>query len=111
MSTAIENAREIIGKIRAGNLDELAALPTVLNALEIEIDVQASLDEIQDRIGALKNTIDKVDLDLRQRVTAVEDSLRKQTDQLFLSDEEHKQMVKHVHTVLDQLEDYLRRHT
>jgi len=111
MATAINNILEVIAKIREGNLDQLATLPPLLNALEAEIDVKTSLNLIHEQLGSLEKTVEQSKSDLQRRVTSVEDSLKRQTDQLFLSDEEHKMMVKHVHAVLDSLEEYLRRHT
>ena len=111
MATAIKNILEVIAKIREGNLDQLAALPPLLNALESEIDVKTSLNLIHEGLGSLEKTVLQTQHDLDKRVCSLEDSLRRQTDQLFLSDEEHKMMVKHVHAVLGQLEEYLRRHT
>ena len=111
MATAIKDALEVIAKIREGNLDQLSALPPLLNALESEIDIKTSISQLQEQFGSLEKTVLQSQRDLQRKVASLEDSLKRQADQLFLSDEEHKQMVKHVHVVLDSLEEYLRRHT
>jgi FtsZ-binding cell division protein ZapB len=118
MATAIKNILEVIAKIREGNLNQLAALmdqlttlPSLLDALETEVNLKTSVDLLQEQVDKLEKTVSQSQRELANRMMLVEDSLKKQTDQLFRSDEEHKQMVEHVHSVLGQLEEYLRRHT
>ena len=111
MTSKKEDTVEAISKIREAILIQFDALSPLVNLLEAEIDVKTSISLLQEQVGGLEKTIQQSQHDLNKRITSIEDSLRKQTDQLFLSDEEHKQMVKHVHTVLGQLEEYLRRHT
>ena len=111
MMSVIKDTLEVIAKIREGNLDQLSALPPLLNALEAEINVETNISKIGEQLGNLEKKVLQSQYDLGKRVTSVEDSLKRQTDQLFLSDEEHKMMIKHIHAVLDSLEEYLRRHT
>lgn len=74
---------------------------------EVTSDVSGKLEKLTSEVKLMREN----QISTSKELGAVESTLKQQMDQLFLSDEEHKQMVKHVHTVLDQLEEYLRRHT
>jgi len=109
----LEEVKQLISSLRESN-PSLVNLSVVCDKLasfvadaEISLDLSIKIDSLTDQISQFKT----VNSNLNQRMGTVEIVLKTQQDQLFLSDEEHKQMVTRVHAVLGQLEEYLTRHT
>jgi hypothetical protein len=106
MSTATKDTFAAITKIK-DDFPILTELPGLCKALEELLPTLNALQEEADVKVSVANYQEATD----KRLAQIENKLSQQTDQLFLSDQEHRQMVNHVHAVLDSLEEYLRRHT
>ena len=130
----VQEIKDLISSLRQANpslvnlgtvCDELDAFVTEAEyALDLTVkidDLTVKIDGLTSQIRSLQTadkdltsqirTLQTVDKDLNSRMGNVESVLQYQKDQLFLTDEEYRGLLKQIQTVLVGLEDYLRRHT
>jgi len=109
----VDEAKNLIASLRQSdpsliNLQGVCdKLESFLEAVTVALDLSAKIDGLTSQIQQFK----AVNRDLNERMGNVETVLKTQQDQLFISDQEHKAMIRRVSTVLNALEDYLRRHS
>ena len=109
----VQEIKDLISSLRQTN-PSLVNLGTVCDKLdafvteaEHALDLTVKIDGLTSQI----RTLQTVDKDLNSRMGNVESVLQYQKDQLFLTDQEYRGLLKQIQTVLVGLEDYLRRHT
>ena len=115
----VQEIKDLISSLRQTN-PSLVNLETVCDKLdafvtEVEsaLDLTVKIDGLTMKIDGLTSqirTLQTVDKDLNSRMGNVESVLQYQKDQLFLTDQEYRGLLKQIQTVLVGLEDYLRRH-
>ena len=108
----IDEIKALIVSLRDTN-PSLVNIQTVCDKLEsfvadveLTLDLSTKIDGLTDKITLLQT----VDGNLKDRVAKLENELSSKKDQLFLTDEQYRMMIKQISSVLSGLEDYLRRH-
>ena len=109
----VQEIKDLIASLRQ-------ASPSLVDMQSVCDSLQSFVDETE-RIVTLTSAIDGLVMqiktlqtfcrDLNHRMGSVETVLQYQKDQLFLTDQEYRGLLKQIQTVLIGLEDYLRRHT
>lgn len=108
----VEEIKNLITSLRQSD-PSLVNLQSVCDKLNVFVEKAENEINLSSRIDALNLQIQQfhtINRDLNNRMGNVEAVLSNQRDQLFLTDQEYRGLLKQVQTVLVSLEDYLRRH-
>jgi predicted nucleic acid-binding Zn-ribbon protein len=108
----LEEIRQVVSSLRESSPQAYVQsicdkLDSFINQVEAEHDMSQRLHILANQIDKLNGTVDHV----TNRISKVETALDEQQTQLFLSQQNHEQMVKAVHHTLQGIDQYLRKHT
>ena len=109
----VQEIKDLIASLRQAN-PSLVDIQSVCDKLQSFVDETEKTVDLACKVDGLTTQIKTLQTfcrDLNGRMGNVEGVLSTQKDQLFLTDQEYRGLLKQIQTVLVGLEDYLRRHT